>query len=75
MVYKKTGSIFMFTCNFLPILWERYTKSRINKEPIMSRVSPLERELYHQKIILLFPMAPVILSSNKQPWEASRHTI
>lgn len=58
---------------FVPISGEHLTRSRCKNDPVMAGVSPPERALYNQKIILLFPTAPVILSSNKQPWEASRH--
>lgn len=34
----------------------------------------LQTALYNQKIILLFPVASLILSSSKQPWEVWRST-
>lgn len=57
-----------------PFSEEHLTRSRCKSDPVMAWVSPPERVLHNQKIILLFPTAPVILSSNKKPWEASRHT-
>lgn len=53
-------------CQFVPIPEEHLTRSRCKSDPIMAGVSPPERALYNQKIILLFPTVPVILSSNKQ---------
>lgn len=48
--------------------------SRCTSAPIMTGVPPPERALYNQKIILLFPVAALILSSSKQPWEVWRRT-
>lgn len=53
---------------------ERLRGSRCKSATIMTGVSPPERALYNQKIILLFPVAPLILSSSKQPWEVWRRT-
>lgn len=53
---------------------ERLAGSRCTSAPIMTGVPPPERALYNQKIILLFPVAALILSSSKQPWEVWRRT-
>lgn len=55
------------------LLPEHLTGSRCKSDPIMTGVSPPERALYNQKMILLFPAASVIRSSNKQANSLGRH--
>lgn len=46
--------------------------SKCKSDHVTTWVFPPDRELYHQKIMIPFPVASLILSSCKQPWEAWR---